>query len=197
MNEIAVKTTQYIFYLPLRLLLSPFVVINSRRLVFERTQGQTSYVIAGNHISILDPFLMCSCLPFKPTTVLMPYRFIVANVYYDNFLLRPGLWLLGGFRAYPHSSKMYGLELSYVFLELGQTVMIFPEGRVNRTNGKLPAKRGVAELAKHKNTMVIPVAITKNKSKIFKRFTVTIGKPESMNSLNSEQIMQKVWDLVS
>ncbi len=197
MNFFAVKATQYIFYLPLRVLLSPFVAIDSKNLVFEESSVRSNFVIAGNHISMLDPFLMCASLPISPTRILMPYRFIVANAYYDNFLLRPGLWLLGGYRAYPHSSKKYGLELSYVLLDNRQTIMIFPEGRVNRTGNKLPAKRGVAELAKYENVKIIPVAVTKNKSKIFKRFTVTFGKPENMNSLSPEQIMQKVWDLAS
>lgn len=197
MNLNAVKATQYIFYLPLRVLLSPFVAINSKNLVFENTGVQSNFVIAGNHISMLDPFLMCASLPIGPTRVLMPYRFIVANAYYDNYILRPGLWLLGGYRAYPHSSKKYGLELSYTFLEKRQTIMIFPEGRVNRTGNKLPAKRGVAELAKYGNTKIIPVTITKNKSKLFNRFNVVFGKPEDMSFLDPEQIMQKVWDLAS
>jgi 1-acyl-sn-glycerol-3-phosphate acyltransferase len=127
----------------------------------------------------------------------MPYRFIVANAYYNNLFLRPGLWLLGGYRAYPHPSMRYGLELSYRLLEDNQTIMIFPEGRVNRTGGELPAKRGVAELAKHKNTKVIPISITKDRSKILKRFNVTFGKPEDMSRLDPEQIMQKVRDLAS
>jgi 1-acyl-sn-glycerol-3-phosphate acyltransferase len=115
-----------------------------------------SHVLYANHQSRLDPFLVCVALPPKTVLALLPFRLFVANSYFRNPM---GAWLLalaGGFPAQAHPTRPYGLRHARQMLAMGQTVVIFPQGK--RTLERV-ARPGIAALAREPEARLVPVRL--------------------------------------
>jgi hypothetical protein len=106
---------------------------NGKALRIEIEPG-TRNILISNHVSKLDPFLVCTSLDFRTTCRLIPYRFMVSKSYTDRFFTNIGLRLVGGYpaHAFDDSGKNQTLRISKRFLERGETVYIFPEGGIRQ-----------------------------------------------------------------
>ncbi len=93
-----------------------------------KIEKDKKYICISNHISKLDPFIICSSLDLKTVFKIIPFRYMVTKLYMDKY------WkiakILGCYPA--HITNKYwelshSLELSKEFVERWETVFIFPE----------------------------------------------------------------------
>jgi 1-acyl-sn-glycerol-3-phosphate acyltransferase len=115
-------------------------------------------IIAANHYSWLDPFLIG--ISFPPHAKVFPIQYGCLYKYYYFPLFFPFLYLLG---AFPIRSKKGGLENSLkkalMILENKGVVGIFPEGARRRKGRPKKGRRGAAFLAVKTGTPILPVKI--------------------------------------
>lgn len=117
------------------------------------------YIIAANHPSKLDPFLILAALPFKTYLKLIPTRFVTAQKYlnnwYDKFYLIP----LGCISNKKKKNKK-PLEILEERLRSGETIFIFPGGELQKGSLISEPKVGVVYLERNvKGSKIIPVNI--------------------------------------
>ena len=117
------------------------------------------YIIAANHNSKLDPFLILASLPFRTYLKLIPIRFVTTqnylNKWYHKFFLIP----LGCISNKPKKHKK-PLEILEKRLRAGETIFIFPRGELEKKGLKSKPKVGVVYLERYvKGSKIIPVKI--------------------------------------
>ncbi len=151
------------------------------------------YVIAANHQSMVDPFVICSVLPRVLWRELEPFRFFGHNGLFESPLLAQVLLGLGTFPAREHDRYAYGIEAARVFLDHEQTVIIFPQGRRMRDKGE--ARRGIQVLAELPRVAVIPARIEWRRRNGRPSFGLTIGKPFDGHGQSAQQILDRIYKL--
>jgi len=120
----------------------------------EHAKLKGGLIVASNHRSFLDPFVIGALLPWRRRIQ------FVAKV--ELFEKRWQGWLLSRLGAFPirrGQSDETAMETARMAVERGGTVVIFPEGtRVRRGSLGTP-KRGVGRLALEAGAAVLPVAV--------------------------------------
>jgi 1-acyl-sn-glycerol-3-phosphate acyltransferase len=145
-----------LYYLA-RLLLQPafHVWLRFSRVGREHARGiRGGLIVASNHRSFLDPFVIGATLPWR-----RPLQF-VAKV--ELFEKRWQGWFLNRVGAFPirrGQSDETAMETARLALERGGTVCIFPEGTRIRTGSLAAPKRGVGRLALETGAHVLPIAV--------------------------------------
>lgn len=91
-------------------------------------------IFIANHISKLDPFLLCSSIDISSTIKLIPYRFMVSPAYTKKPITRILLKLVWWYSAYIYDKDGKNQSLSYSkeFLDRWETLVIFPEGWIHK-----------------------------------------------------------------
>jgi glycerol-3-phosphate dehydrogenase (NAD(P)+) len=143
-------------YLLARLLLVPFFLIYLRltRIGREHARVQAPLIVASNHRSFLDPFVIGATLPWR-----RPLHY-VAKV--ELFEKRWQGWLLNRLGAYPvrrGQSDEDTLVTSRGVLDRGGAICIFPEGTRIRSGSLGRPRRGFGRLALETGAAVLPVAV--------------------------------------
>ena len=111
-------------------------------------------IVAANHRSFLDPFVIAASLPWRKPMCYVAKR--------ELFEKRWQGWLLSRCGAFPirrGESDEEAMTTARVVLERGGTVCIFPEGTRIRSGSLAVPKRGVGRLALQTGAPVLPVAI--------------------------------------
>jgi 1-acyl-sn-glycerol-3-phosphate acyltransferase len=144
-----------LFYLA-RCLLVPAMLIWFRlqRKGREHARVKGGLVVAANHRSFLDPFVIGAFLPWRRRLQ------FVAKV--ELFEKRWQGWLLSRLGAFPirrGQSDEAAMETARMIVERGGTVVIFPEGTRIRTGSLGRPKRGVGRLALETGAPVLPIAV--------------------------------------
>ncbi len=127
-------------------------------------------IIAANHPSTTDPFLILTLLP-EHTSILIDDRLFKVPVF--------GSYL----RAAQHIPVVPGrgreaFDAALALLAAGRSVAIFPEGAISPLAGGFhPARSGVARLALASGAPVIPVGIHLARERIRLRTTMIDGVP--------------------
>jgi len=143
-------------YLLARVLVTPFLLVYLRLTRTGRNHGRVKggLIVAANHRSFLDPFVIGATLPWR-----RPMNY-VAKV--ELFERRWQGWLLSRLGAFPirrGESDELAMETARLAVERGGTVCIFPEGtRIRRGTLAVP-KRGVGRLALQTGAPVVPTAV--------------------------------------
>jgi 1-acyl-sn-glycerol-3-phosphate acyltransferase len=114
---------------------------------------QGGALLASNHISGLDPFLLIAASP-------RPLRFLIAREEYNRFGLR---WLFRRANCIPVDRERQperALREALRALAAGEVVAIFPQGEI-RAAGKRPRKLkgGVVRLAHKSGCPIYPVRV--------------------------------------
>jgi glycerol-3-phosphate dehydrogenase (NAD(P)+) len=112
-------------------------------------------IVASNHRSFLDPFVIGALLPWRRQIQ------FVAKV--ELFESRWQGWLLNRLGAFPirrGQSDETAMETARLAVDRGGTVVIFPEGTRIRQGSLARPKRGVGRLALESGAPVLPVAVT-------------------------------------
>src|SRR5215210_1946422 len=110
-------------------------------------------ILASNHRSFLDPFLIGVCIR-------RPIYFVAKQELFRNPLRGWLLNCLGAFPVRRGESDDESMATARALLERGQAVVIFPEGTRIRTGSLARPKRGVGRLALQSGKPVVPIAVT-------------------------------------
>lgn len=110
-------------------------------------------ILASNHRSFLDPFVIGCCLR-------RPIYFVAKRELFHNRLIAWFLNCLGAFPIRRGESDEESVQTALALLERGEAVLIFPEGTRHRDGPLHEPRRGVGRLALESGAPVIPIAIT-------------------------------------
>lgn len=143
-------------YLLARVFLQPFFFVYFRysRTGREYARIKGGLIVAANHRSFLDPFVIGGCLPWR-----RPMNY-VAKV--ELFERRWQGWLLSRLGAFPirrGESDEESMETARLAVERGGVVCMFPEGTRIRRGTLGNPRRGVGRLALQTGAPVIPTAV--------------------------------------
>ncbi|MCD4705538.1 1-acyl-sn-glycerol-3-phosphate acyltransferase [bacterium] len=120
---------------------------------------QKQFIIIANHKGYLDPFLVSATIPFLKFFK-MNFRYMTKPRWFKKY---PIITFLG---AYPLNRKQGSLEKTLAnteeFVREWKHLLIFPEGTIPKEGEKLPARQGVAYLAKKYNLPILPIALKGN-----------------------------------
>lgn len=191
-----VRFNQIFWYWPTRLLTTTLM---SRRVRIDLRADDLSsserYILASNHQSLADPFIICSELPGTLWPRLGVFRYFAHSGLFENFIMRWLLLAFGGFPTRPVDKLPYGVEAAQAYLSRGQTVVIFPEGR-RALPGTVRARGGVARLAADPNTRVIPVRLEWRRAHGWTKrsYQLTVGKPLPPTQ-TAEAVLEAIYAL--
>jgi 1-acyl-sn-glycerol-3-phosphate acyltransferase len=110
-------------------------------------------ILAANHRSFLDPFIIGTC-------VFRPVYFVAKKELFDK---RWQGWLLNRLGAFPvkrGQSDEESTQTALAVLARGGAVVIFPEGTRHREGPLHEPRRGVGRLALESGAPVVPIALT-------------------------------------
>jgi 1-acyl-sn-glycerol-3-phosphate acyltransferase len=176
----------------------------------ENVPGQGSYIIAINHISIVEPPLVIAFWPRAPEAV-------GAKEIWERRGQSTLAKLYGGIRVHRGEYDRQLIEAMIQVIDSGQPLLIAPEGGRSHEPGMRPALPGIAYIVDKSKAPVLPVAIIGStddflpKAMRFKRPALEMRIGEMMtlpdvegrgeqrrNSLkrNADMIMYKIAELL-
>jgi 1-acyl-sn-glycerol-3-phosphate acyltransferase len=119
-----------------------------------RIPKQGPFILASNHISGLDPFLILA-------SARRPIRFLIAREQYERFGLK---WLFRAAKCIPvdrESRPDRALRAAIKSLQEGHVVALFPHGKIHTEDDQpISIKPGVALLAKLAEVDILPMRIS-------------------------------------
>lgn len=193
------KNSQQVIFLWQRVIFWTFYTlgpIQRRSLANELTEADivhgTRYVVASNHQRGIDPFYICTQIPYRIWRHMGTLNYFTANKFMDTPLLGRILLRFGCFPAKAHHKYPHGLDYARKMLARGNTILIFPEGRRTR-QGETAARRGVQVLAHEPNIMMIPAHIRWTKHWYGYTFKLGIGKPFDGSQMTAQEILDRVY----
>ena len=179
----------------------------------EKIPKEGPFIIAANHESHIDPFLLGVIVVLnlnKKLYFLTRFGSREGNTGLFSkvtlFFVRP--ILVNWFGCIPVLKKGGSVEASVSLLKKGGIIGIYPEGRRNPSNTLLEPKTGVAAIALLSKAPVVPIGIIRSHrilpiGAIFPRFTratIKIGKPITFDNYYGKEkdrnILKKVTNTV-
>lgn len=145
------------FYLIARCLLQPLFLIYFRlsRQGRKNTRIKGGTIVAANHRSFLDPFVIGACLPWRK-----PMNYVAKVELFEKRWQGFILSRCGAFPIRRGEADELAIETAELVLARGGTVCIFPEGTRIRKGSLGSAKRGVGRLSLRTGAPVVPVAVS-------------------------------------
>jgi glycerol-3-phosphate dehydrogenase (NAD(P)+) len=143
-----------VVYWLVRFTFQPFFRIYFRlsRIGLEHVPKSGPVIIAANHRSFLDPFVIA-------TMARRPMYYVAKQELFRNRLQGWVLNALGAFPVNRGASDVEMLGTARAILARGDIVLIFPEGTRVRPGSLGKPKRGVGRLALESGAPVVPVAV--------------------------------------
>lgn len=148
------RGVQPLVYLIVRAVLQPFLLVYFRtsRMGRANVPKKGGLLLAPNHRSFLDPFVIGTCIR-------RPIYFMAKQ---EMFTSRFRSWILNCMGAFPvrrGESDEEAMETARMLLEQGKVVVVFPEGTRHKTGSLGEPRRGVGRLALETGAPVVPVAV--------------------------------------
>lgn len=147
----------------------------------EHLPKQGPFIIAPNHASSLDPFVLAAALPYRVIT--QTYWAGLESSVMRNPLRRFVNRLA---QVIPIKRDMRALAVGAAVLRAGRNLVWFPEG-TRSTSGKLQAfKPGIGLLMDHFDIPAVPICLTNTYENLppdawlpkhFRRITISFGEP--------------------
>jgi glycerol-3-phosphate dehydrogenase (NAD(P)+) len=141
-------------YWPTRVVLQPLLMLLFRtsRVGREHIPSEGGLIVAPNHRSFLDPWIVGICLR-------RPVYFVAKRELFERRWLGWFLNALGAFPIRRGEADEEAMETARALVERGEALLIFPEGTRVRRGGVGDPKRGVGRLALETGAPVVPVAV--------------------------------------
>ena len=189
-------------YCVARAFLLPFFLVYFRLARLGRDYGRVKggVIVASNHRSFLDPFVVGACLPWR-----RPMNYM-AKV--ELFERRWQGWVLSRLGAFPvrrGESDEESMLTARMIAERGGAVCVFPEGTRIRRGTLANPKRGVGRLALQTGAKVIPTAvlgtehvrrgwrIRPRKCKVRLGPAMTFPRAEEPSPALAETVTARIW----
>ncbi|MGB0098105.1 MAG: 1-acylglycerol-3-phosphate O-acyltransferase [Solirubrobacteraceae bacterium] len=148
------KGANLLVYWLVRAMFVPFFLtyFRMRRIGREHVPAEGPVIVAANHRSFLDPFVIA-------TMARRPMYYVTKK---ELFAWPVVAWFLSALGAFPvdrGSGDEETIETAKAILARGEIVLIFPEGTRTRPGSLGTPKRGVGRLALETGAPVVPVAV--------------------------------------
>ncbi|MGD9737380.1 MAG: 1-acyl-sn-glycerol-3-phosphate acyltransferase [Solirubrobacterales bacterium] len=190
-------------YVAARCVLVPFFLVYFRltrtgREHARRVKG--GLIVAANHRSFLDPFVIGASLPWS-----RPMNYVAKQELFRNPLQAWFLSRLGAFPIRRGEADAESMETARMIVERGGTVCIFPEGTRHRRGTLGNPKRGVGRLALQTGAPIVPVAvigteavrrgwrIRPRKCKVRLGSAMTFPRAEEPSPTLAETVTGRIW----
>ncbi|HEX3241963.1 MAG TPA: 1-acyl-sn-glycerol-3-phosphate acyltransferase [Solirubrobacterales bacterium] len=146
----------WVLYILARIFMTPFSLVYFRYQREGRENGKLGggLIVASNHRSFFDPFLIGGSLPWR-----RPMNYVAKVELFENPVQAWILSRLGAFPIRRGESDEESVETARRIIERGGTVCIFPEGTRIRSGSLAEPKRGVGRLALETGAPVLPTAV--------------------------------------
>ena len=150
------KGVNLLIYWIVRAAFVPFFRIYFRmaRIGREHIPAEGPVIIAANHRSFLDPFVIATMAPWR-----RPMYYVAKK---ELFQKRWMAWILSALGAFPvdrGAGDGESISTAKELLARGEIVLIFPEGTRIRPGSLGKPRRGVGRLALETGAPVVPVAV--------------------------------------
>jgi glycerol-3-phosphate dehydrogenase (NAD(P)+) len=194
-----------VVYWVVRTVLQPFFHLYFLliRIGTEHIPAEGPVLLASNHRSFSDPFMIGVCLG-------RPLRFVAKVELFEKRWQARLLLALGAIPIRRGESDELAMETARLILEQGGAVGIFPEGTRVRPGPLAEPKRGIGRLALETGAPVVPVAITgtediRNVWRIRpRRVTIRCGRaltfPHSIDGSATphaaQEVTSRIWSCV-
>lgn len=174
---------------------------STRFIGVENLPKNGSFIIASNHISNIDPFILGISTKRK-------FSYVAKDSLFKNKLLAFFFRQVGAIPIKRESSDFHALREVLKRMKKGGPVILFPEGTRGSGDRSKKVQAGVGLIAQKGNVPVIPAFIKGSDKalplgeKWFKhhQVVVTLGKPLKFRASDSyievaEEIMKQVYNL--
>ena len=144
-------------------------------------------VIAGNHVFVIDPFLI-GCCTKRCLHFLAKYE--IYNTKFISYLMNKA----GMIPVHRQRKDHAALEAAEDYLKAGALIGIFPETTIIKPKGVriLPFRMGAIKMAYDTNVPVIPVTINGRYIPIFGKLQIVVHKPFYVESDDLEAEREKL-----
>jgi len=143
---------------------------------------ESPVILAGNHASLVDPFVVSASFPFS--CKIHPLHFITSDYWMGVPVVGFLIGSLGAFPVYKKQGLEKSLKIPYQILKEGNSLLIFPRGKMVKRFYKNKGKVGTAILALNTGIPVIPIKISDSSPKSIlklllmkRRIKVVVGQP--------------------
>ena len=197
------RGVQPIVFAIVRGVLQPLLIVYLRlsRMGRDHVPKKGGVLLAPNHRSFLDPFVVAIC-------VRRPSYFMAKQ---ELFQKRWQGWLLNCLGAFPvkrGEADEDAMKTARMLLEQGKVVLVFPEGTRIRKGSLGKPKRGVGRLALETGAPVVPIAVvgTEKVRRGWKirpaKVKVRLGRPltfpraENPSPRLAAEVTERIWPCV-
>ncbi|MBU2504536.1 MAG: AMP-binding protein [Candidatus Omnitrophica bacterium] len=204
-SNLILKLTRFVSYSLIKLFAKLYLRLKVQGL--KNIPEDKSFIIAANHVSLLDfPIIFCSLPYFKTKDMVAP----AAKDYFYAKSLKKNLIGLA-FNTFPFERMgnfVRGLRVCSKLLENNKSIMLFPEGTRSISGALQPFKPGIGSLSWELGVPIVPTYIAGAyealpKSAIFPRPKVVriyFGKPvypDAYRKLGKEKTNYEIYTLIS
>jgi len=167
----------------------------------ENIPRKGGFIIASNHVSLLDPVLIGA-------TCLLCFRKVGFMAKAELFRNKIFAWLLSNLNAFPVVRKkgdVTAVKEAIKRLKKGEALLLFPEGRRSQTGDLLSAQSGIGLLVKKARVPILPTFIKGTEKALSKgnrlmrpsKVRVYFGKlyyaqENASHSMITERLMHKI-----
>jgi long-chain acyl-CoA synthetase len=122
----------------------------------ENLPSRSPFIICPNHVSYLDPFLLCAVLPFR---IIRDFFILGYTDYFEAPLTR---WLSSTVNIVPvdpNANLTRAMRIAAVGLRRDRILLVFPEGERSISGELTSFKKGAAILSIELGVPLVPVGI--------------------------------------
>ena len=178
-------------------------VFRVRTVGIENLPAQGPFVLAPNHASYLDPFVVAAAL--RPRVQRQTYWAGWTGVAFSNAFARFGSRLSQVVPINPEHGVVSSLAFCAAVLKRGKNLVLFPEGERSASGRLLPFRPGIGILLHRIPTPVVPVFIHGSYDALpvgralprLKRITVVFGKPLDPRELERQGVGTKPHERIA